>query len=65
MCPWAAACLSSRAMVSIMACMLMGSTMPEVPKIEMPPTMPIWGLNVFWAMASPSGTEMVTSTPPS
>ena len=52
-------------MVSIMACMLMGSTIPEVPKIEMPPTMPIWGLNVFWAMASPSGTEMVTSAPPS
>ena len=43
--------------------MLMGSTMPEVPRMEMPPTMPRAGLKVFEAMASPSGTEITTRKP--
>ena len=41
----------------------MGSTMPLVPKMEMPPRMPSRGLKVFWARAAPSGTEITTSRP--
>ena len=61
----AAACLSSKAVVSTMALTLMGSTIPEVPKMEMPPSIPKWGLKVLWAICSPAGTEMVTWSPPS
>ena len=43
---------------------LMGSTIPDVPRIDMPPTMPRRGLNVFFAMASPSGTLMTALSPP-
>ena len=43
---------------------LMGSTMPEVPRMEIPPTMPSRGLKVRAASASPSGTEISTTRPP-
>ena len=52
-------------MVSSNACSLIGSTMPVVPRMEMPPSMPRRGLKVFFASASPSGAEIVTSMPPS
>ena len=51
-------------MVSVRACSLMGSTIPVVPRMERPPTIPSLGLNVFWASASPSGAEMVTFSVP-
>ena len=43
--------------VSTSACSLMGSTIPVVPRMEMPPSIPSRGLKVFFASASPSGTE--------
>ena len=42
----------------------MGSTMPVVPMTEMPPTMPMRGLKVFFASAAPSGMETVIWMPP-
>ena len=42
----------------------MGSTIPVVPRMEMPPAMPRRGLKVFFARRSPSGTEMTASSPP-
>jgi len=55
--------LISVRIVSRRACSLMGSTIPVVPRMEMPPTMPSFGLKVFSASARPSGTEMVTERP--
>ena len=40
-----------------------GRTMPDVPMMEMPPTMPSFGLNVLVASSSPPGTEIVTVSP--
>ena len=40
-----------------------GRTMPVVPRIEMPPTMPSRALVVLRAIRSPPGTEMTTRTP--
>ena len=37
---------------------------PDVPMIDMPPSIPSLGLKVFRAISSPPGTEMVTSTLP-
>ena len=51
-------------MVSTSACSLIGSTIPVVPKIEMPPSMPNRGLKVFFASVSPSGAEITTYRPP-
>ena len=52
----AAYCTSNSAfMVSIRAASLIGSTIPLVPSIEMPPTIPNLGLKVFLATSSPSG----------
>ena len=42
---------------------LMGSTIPDVPRIDMPPTMPRRGLNVRAPMVSPSGTDTTMSAP--
>ena len=36
-----------------------GCTMPVVPRIEMPPTMPSRGFQVCFASSSPPGTEIV------
>ena len=46
--------------VEISASSLIGTTIPLVPRIEMPPVMPSLGLNVCFASSSPSGTEMIT-----
>ena len=46
-----------------MAASLMGRTMPLVPKMEIPPSMPKRGLKVRFANRSPSGTEMVIRSP--
>jgi hypothetical protein len=40
-----------------------GRTMPVVPRMEMPPTMPRRALVVFSAIFSPPGTLMTTRTP--
>ena len=40
----------------------MGSTIPDVPRTDRPPMIPSLGLNVFFAVSSPSGIEMVTLT---
>ena len=40
-----------------------GRTMPEVPMMEMPSTIPSLGLKVRCANSFPPGTEMVTSSP--
>ena len=42
----------------------MGFTIPLVPRMEMPPTMPSRGLKVRFARASPSGTEITARRPP-
>ena len=51
-------------MVSFSACSLMGSTMPEVPRTDRPPSTPSFGLKVFFAFSSPPGMEMTTWTDP-
>ena len=43
---------------------LMGSTMPVVPRMEMPPWMPRRGLKVFLASSTPAGAEITTFRPP-
>ena len=43
---------------------LMGRTMPLVPRMEMPPSMPSRGLKVPPASRRPSGTEMTARSPP-
>ena len=40
--------------------MLIGSTMPDVPMMDIPPSIPSLGLNVFFAISSPSGADMMT-----
>ena len=42
----------------------MGRTMPLVPRMEMPPSMPSRGLKVRPARASPVGTEITARSPP-
>ena len=42
---------------------LIGRTIPVVPRIEIPPSTPIRAFRVFSAIASPPGTEIVTSNP--
>ena len=37
--------------------------MPDVPRIEMPPTIPNLGLSVFIASSFPFGTEIITLIP--
>ena len=37
----------------------MGSTIPVVPIIDIPPTIPNLGLNVFFATVSPCGAKIV------
>ena len=59
-----AACPISSWMVSRMACWLMGSTMPLVPRTLSPPSTPMWGLKVRFAVSAPPSMEMVTSKPP-
>ena len=49
-------------MVSMRASSLMGSTMPLVPRIEIPPVIPRTGLKVFSAVFSPPGTKIRIST---
>ena len=51
-------CFISTCMVSTKACSLMGSTIPHVPRMEMPPTIPRWGLKVCFARSLPSGAKM-------
>ena len=51
-------------MVSTMACSLMGSTIPEVPRTDSPPSMPSRGLKVRRARSAPPGMETITSAPP-
>ena len=46
-------------MVSRRAFVLIGSTIPDVPMIDIPPSIPSLGLKVFFAISSPSGTDMV------
>ena len=43
---------------------LMGSTIPLVPRMDIPPTIPRRELNVLSAILSPSGTEISTEIPP-
>ena len=38
-----------------------GFTMPDVPMMDIPPSMPRRGLKVRLAISSPPGTEMVTT----
>ncbi len=40
-----------------------GLTIPQVPRMEMPPMIPRRPLSVFLAISSPPGTEMVTHSP--
>ncbi|MPM87993.1 hypothetical protein SDC9_135094 [bioreactor metagenome] len=40
-----------------------GLTTPEVPMMEIPPSIPSRGLKVFEAIRSPSGTEITTVAP--
>ena len=54
----------SRRMDSTRASSLMGRTMPDVPRIEMPPSMPRRGLKVLRAISSPPGTDTSTAKPP-
>ena len=51
-------------MVSKIACWLMGSTMPLVPSTESPPSTPMCGLKVRFAVSAPPSMEMVTAKPP-
>ena len=51
-------------MVSTMACSLMGSTMPEVPRMDRPPSTPSNGLKVRAARSAPPGMETVPASPP-
>ena len=55
--------LISARIVSSKARSLIGSTMPLVPRIEIPPSIPSFGLKVFAASSLPRGTLTVTSKP--
>ena len=46
-------------MVATIAASDIGSTMPVVPRIEMPPSIPSIGLKVRCASSAPAGTEIV------
>ena len=63
--PCARCCVISTRILSTSAFSLIGSTIPDVPRIEMPPLIPSRGLNVFAAIFSPSGTEIVAFRLPS
>ena len=54
----------SVSMVLTMAVSLMGSTMPLVPSMDIPPSIPRRGLNVDPAILLPSGTDITTENPP-
>ena len=41
----------------------MGFTIPVVPNIDIPPIIPSFAFNVFFAVSSPLGTDISTSTP--
>ena len=58
--PVAAATARPCSMVAFQALWLYGRTVPCVPRMEMPPTMPSRGLNVCRASRSPSGTLIIT-----
>ena len=60
--PWAAATSICWTTLARHAAVENGRTMPVVPRMEMPPTMPRRALEVLAAMASPPGTEKVTRT---
>ena len=62
--PSALITLISNLRESASALALIGSTMPVVPNMEMPPTIPNSGLNVFFPISSPLGTEINTWNPP-
>ena len=51
----AAFCRISTAMEDMRAVRLIGSTIPLVPRMEMPPSIPRRGLNVFFAISLPPG----------
>ncbi len=51
-------------MLSINAEHEYGTTIPVVPRIDSPPRMPSRGFQVFLAISSPLGIEIVTSTSP-
>ena len=55
--------LISSFIVSINASVLIGLTIPLVPMIDIPPSIPICGLKVFFATSSPSGADISTVTP--
>ncbi len=61
--PSAAWVLSSSVCDSSSEASFIGFTRPEVPRIEMPPTIPSRGLKVRFATSAPCGAEMVTSAP--
>ena len=63
--PWAVATSISCVTLASQAAVEYGTTMPVVPRMEMPPTMPRRGLNVFFASSSPRPrTDISTATPP-
>ena len=43
---------------------LIGSTIPLVPRMDIPPSIPRRGLNVFLAISTPSGTDITVLSPP-
>ena len=49
-----------RCIEAIQAAQLNGRTMPVVPKIDRPFSIPSLGFQVFFAMFSPSGSDIVT-----
>jgi hypothetical protein len=56
----ARATLIDAAIVAVHASLESGLTIPDVPRIEMPPTMPRREFKVFPASDVPRGTEIVT-----
>ena len=61
--PQAAATSSAHCSESQIALPQYGRTIPVVPRIDRPPSIPSRGLNVFRAAAHPPGTETSTRTP--
>lgn len=57
--------LAINSIVSSRACSLIGSTIPLVPKTEIPPSIPSLGLNVFFASSTPCGMDISILIPPS
>ena len=62
-CPALRKMLSSSLIESVSAFSLIGSTMPLVPRTEIPPSMPSLGLKVLLATASPCGMLTVARRP--